>query len=48
METRLTSMKYQLNAEEVRMRMRLKKTTNFVRILASFPAASREGSMRAD
>jgi hypothetical protein len=34
METRLTSMKYQLSVEQVRIRIKLKNTTNFVRRLA--------------
>jgi hypothetical protein len=35
-DARLVSIKYPLRTEEVRMRMRLKKRTNFVRRLASF------------
>ena len=35
-------MKYQLSAEEVRMRIKLKKTTNFVRMLESFPVLGSE------
>ena len=38
MPTRRTWMKYQLSVEHVRMRMRLKNTTNFVRRVASFRA----------
>jgi hypothetical protein len=37
-ETRRTSMKYQLSVEQVRMRIKLKKTTNFVRRLESVRA----------
>jgi hypothetical protein len=39
MASRLFSTKYQLKVEQVRMRMRLKKTTNFVRRLTNLEAA---------